>query len=155
MMINDQSSCGNTRSNGEICNTLPLILEYIDISHDRFLNGKNGGRKHTSSLKKKVLSRKSSRKKCYPEVLRLFFGCKDNIECIDVTIINEQSDELSRIVESVFKRIRPLQEINTALHSINFVVFFGENSTVALKPRIFSTVSNSPYLLRILRCFKN
>ena len=58
------------RPSGELRNILPTILEYIDISHDRFLNGKNGGRKNISALKKKVLSRKSSRKKCHLEVLR-------------------------------------------------------------------------------------
>ena len=34
-------------ANGEIRNILPTILENIDISHDRVLGGKHGGRKHT------------------------------------------------------------------------------------------------------------
>ena len=42
------------RSNGEIRNILPTILERIDISHDRFLSGNNGGRKHTASVKKSI-----------------------------------------------------------------------------------------------------
>ena len=43
----------------------PTILEIIDISHDRFLSGRvdfngdfNGGRKHTSFVKKEVSFRK-------------------------------------------------------------------------------------------------
>ena len=35
----------------------------IDISHGRFLNGKNGGEKHISSVKKEVLSRKIIQKR--------------------------------------------------------------------------------------------
>ena len=44
---------------GEIWNTLPTILELeIDIAHDRFLNDKYGGIKHTASVKQKVLPKK-------------------------------------------------------------------------------------------------
>ena len=34
----------------------------IDISHDRFLSGKNGGKKHTSSVKGEILEKNHPRK---------------------------------------------------------------------------------------------
>ena len=58
------------RPNGEIRNILPAILEHIDISHDRFYSGNNGGEKHTSSVKKEVLYSKIIQKESHPEVLR-------------------------------------------------------------------------------------
>ena len=51
------------RPNGETRNILPTIIEIIDISHDRFLNGKHGGREHASSVKKEVLFRRIIEKK--------------------------------------------------------------------------------------------
>ena len=45
-------------ANGEVRNTHPTILEHIDISHDRVLNGIHGGKEYASSVKKKVLSRR-------------------------------------------------------------------------------------------------
>ena len=48
----------NYSANGEIRNIFPTILEHIDISHNRFSGGKHGGKKYTSSVKKKVLSRR-------------------------------------------------------------------------------------------------
>ncbi|XP_043513330.1 uncharacterized protein LOC122530441 [Frieseomelitta varia] len=62
---------------------------------------------------------------------------------------------VSGILESVLKRIRSLLEIKITLHSINFLAYFGEYPTVAAKPKIFSTISTSPNLLWILRCFKS
>ncbi|CAD1469145.1 unnamed protein product, partial [Heterotrigona itama] len=36
-----------------------LLLEIIDISYDRFLSERNGGKKHTLSVKKKISSNNS------------------------------------------------------------------------------------------------
>ncbi|KAK1130242.1 hypothetical protein K0M31_018381 [Melipona bicolor] len=55
-------------------------------------------KRSTSRLKKEALSRK----KYHPKVLRLFLGCKDSLECRDVTTINEQFDEFSWKVVFVF-----------------------------------------------------
>ena len=46
------------RPNGEIWNIRPTIIKIIDISHDRFLSGKHGGKGHASSVKKEALFRK-------------------------------------------------------------------------------------------------
>ncbi|CAD1471556.1 unnamed protein product, partial [Heterotrigona itama] len=35
-----------------------LRFSNIDISHDRFLSGKHGGKEHASSVKQEVLSRR-------------------------------------------------------------------------------------------------
>ena len=37
------------RPSGETRNILPTILEIIDIFHDRFLNGKNGGKEQNDN----------------------------------------------------------------------------------------------------------
>ncbi|XP_043507185.1 uncharacterized protein LOC122527247 [Frieseomelitta varia] len=64
-------------ANGEIRNTLPAILEIIDIFHDRFLSGKHGGKKHTSSVKKKLLSRSSQEITFYPACCMVSPTCLD------------------------------------------------------------------------------
>ena len=63
-------------ANGEIRNILPAILEIIDITHDRFLSGKHGGKKHTSSVKKKVLSRSSQVKTSINSYYNLCLCCE-------------------------------------------------------------------------------
>ncbi|XP_043511231.1 uncharacterized protein LOC122529303 [Frieseomelitta varia] len=60
------------------------------------------------------------------------------------------------ILESVLKRIRSLQEIKTTLHSVNFVVFLGEYSTVTSQeypqmPSQFPLSSNNLTMLQKLR----
>ncbi|XP_043520801.1 uncharacterized protein LOC122534337 [Frieseomelitta varia] len=74
-------------ANGEICNSLPMILYRQSI----FLTIDLSGKEAHLVCKEQCYLEKSFRKKYHPEVLRLFLDCRDSIDST-ATIINGQSD---------------------------------------------------------------